>query len=80
MRMSDGGNVAPPGDGGCTEGDKVFLDDRHGSGHGPAGEANASDGLVVFDQAGKGPHGRGDIVPDAVDETCAHGEEESGGR
>ena len=77
--VSDGGKVAPPGDGGCAEGSKVFVNDCEGSGQRPAGEANACERLVMLDQASKGPHGRGNVVADAVNETSAHGEEESGG-
>ena len=80
MCMGDGGKVAPPGDGGCAEGGEVFVNDCKGSGRGPAGEADASEGLIMFDQASKGPHGRGNILTDAVDEAGAHGEEEGGGR
>ena len=79
MSVGDGGKVAPPGDGGCAEGGEVLVDDCHGGGQRPSGEADAGEGLVVFDQASKGPQGRGDIFADAVDETRAHSEEEGGG-
>ena len=79
MCVGDGGEVAPPGDGGCAEGGEVLVNDRQGSGQGPAGEAYASEGLVMFYEASKGPQGRGDIVANAVNEAGAHGTEEGGG-
>ena len=56
----------------------MLINDREGGRGGPAREANAREGLVMFNQASEGPHGRGDIVADAVNEASAHGKEEGG--
>ena len=80
MRVGDGEKVAPPGDGGRAKGSEVLVNDRNGSGGGPSGEADASEGFVVLNQASKGPHRRGNILANAVNEPGTHGEEESGGR
>ena len=78
MSVGNGGKVAPPRDWGGTEWVEMFVNDCKGSGHGPAGEANASDCLVMFNKMGKGPHGGHNVLADALDEPVVHGKEKGG--
>ena len=78
--MGNRGEVAPPRDQGSAERGKVLVDDHWGSGHGPPREADASDCLVMFNEVGKSPHGGRNILADAFDESCAHGQKERSGR
>ena len=79
VSVGNGGKVTPPRDRGGAERVEMFVNDCKGSGHGPAGEANASDCLVMFNKMGKGPHGRHNVLADALDEPVMHGKEKGGG-
>ena len=80
VSVGNGGKVTPPRDRGGAERVEMFVNDCKGSGHGPAGEANASDCLVMFNKMGKGPHGQHNVLADALDEPVMHGKEKGGGR